>query len=59
MTIQGVGLIVLVLIPTAIVVVAMCFVMWAARTTPATTRAILAGIALAVWAVNCQPSGHQ
>jgi hypothetical protein len=46
-------LIVLVLVPTAAVVVAMFFVMWAARTTPATARAaILAGIALAVWAVT-------
>lgn len=45
-------LIVLVLVPTAAVVVAMSFVMWAARTTPATARAaILAGIALALWAV--------
>lgn len=44
---------VLVLVPTAAVVVAMFFVMWAARTTPATARAaILAGIALAVWAVT-------
>jgi hypothetical protein len=46
-------LIVLVVVPTAAVVVAMFFVMWAARTTPATTRAaILAGIALTVWAVT-------
>jgi hypothetical protein len=46
-------LIVLVLAPTAAVVVAMWFVMWAARTAPVTTRAaILAGIALTVWAVT-------
>lgn len=46
-------LIVLILVPTAAVVVAMSVVMWAARTTPATARAaILAGIALAGWAVT-------
>jgi hypothetical protein len=45
-------LIVLVLVPTFAVVVAMFVVMWAARTTPATARAaILAGIAIAGWAV--------
>jgi hypothetical protein len=46
-------LIVSVLVPTVAVVVAMLVVMWAARTTPATARAaILAGIALAGWAVT-------
>jgi hypothetical protein len=51
-------LIVLVLIPTAAVVVGMCYVMWAARTTPATARAaILAGTALAVWAVTVSVLG--
>jgi hypothetical protein len=46
-------LIVLVLVPTAAVVVGICVVMWAARTTPATARtAILSGLALAAWAVT-------
>src|SRR5687768_8308101 len=42
---------VLVVVPTVAVVIAMCFVMWRARTSPATSRAaILAGITLAAWA---------
>lgn len=44
---------VLVVVPTLAVIVALCFVMWNARTTPATSRAaILGGTALAMWAVT-------
>ena len=44
---------VLVVLPTVAVVIAMFFVMWAARTSPATSRAaILSGITLAMWAAT-------
>lgn len=51
---------VLVVLPTVAVVIAMFFVMWAARTSPATSRAaILSGIALAVWAATVTVLGLQ